>query len=64
MSLGVSESVVDPDSGRRGSFGVVCPFSHRNEDDPIVFPDESGCHISTIILEQQVSVLQHAGNLF
>ena len=42
LSLGVSESVVDPDSGRRGSFGVVCPFSHRNEDDPIVFPDESG----------------------
>lgn len=42
MSLGVSESVVDPDSGRRGSFGVVCPFSHRNEDDPIVFPNESG----------------------
>lgn len=36
--MGLVSSVVDPDSGRRGSFGVVCPFSHRNDDDPIVFP--------------------------
>ncbi len=41
-SSGISESVVDPDNGRRGSFGVVCAFSHRNEDDPIVFPDQPG----------------------
>ncbi|MSO58859.1 MAG: DUF1996 domain-containing protein [Ilumatobacteraceae bacterium] len=38
----MSESVIDPDSGRRGSFGVVCPFSHRNEDDPIMYPDQPG----------------------
>lgn len=38
--MGVSSPVVDPDSGRRGSFGVVCPYSHRNSDDPIVFPRE------------------------
>lgn len=36
--MGLVSAVVDPDSGRRGSFGVVCPYSHRNEDDPIVFP--------------------------
>lgn len=36
--MGLASSVVDPDTGRRGSFGVICPFSHRNDDDPIVFP--------------------------
>lgn len=36
--MGLASPVVDPDTGRRGSFGVICPFSHRNEDDPIVFP--------------------------
>ena len=28
--------------GLRGSFAVPCGFSHRNEDDPIVFPNQRG----------------------
>ena len=26
----------------RGYFAVVCGFSHRNQDDPIVFPNQAG----------------------
>ena len=28
--------------GGRGYFAVVCGFSHRNQDDPIVFPNQAG----------------------
>lgn len=28
--------------GGRGYFAVICGFSHRNQDDPIVFPNQAG----------------------
>ena len=34
---------IEPDgSEEQAGFGVVCGFSHRAKDDPIVFPDRPG----------------------
>lgn len=38
----VSGSLVGDDYDRRGSFAVVCTFSHRAPDDPILTPGASG----------------------
>jgi hypothetical protein len=47
VAAAVGARAAGPDSGKRGSlvhhgrvgwFAVACRFSHRNQDDPIVFP--------------------------
>ena len=55
----------DPNDFPGGSyFAVVCSFSHRNNDDPIVYPGQPGrSHNHTYIGNRDVHAFTTAGSL-